>query len=364
MKKILFVMKNAYNRGGDTRATLLIANKLAASKKFEVEILSIFKDEDAFSFYLNENISVTNLFEKPFSLRKNFWRVKKEFNKFIINNPGKIDILCNTAMGFNTFTHFAARKTKGMKVITVEHASFFDGGKIFGLAWLGRRIACKHNDSVIVLTEQDKKDYLNRFSKIKKIEKIYNPIDNQLKTSSYNKDSKKIITCGRLVKVKGYDYLIEVAKIVLKENPDWEWHIYGNGPEKEILDKKISEDHNLKNLKLKGESTSIYDEYSKYAFYVMTSRSESFGMVLVEALKTGIPALSFDCNNGPREIIRNGKNGILVDAFDIQKMAKEINLLIKDENTRIHLAKNSQYDLKKFDLETIYLQWEELLISV
>lgn len=362
MKNIVFLVKNVFNQGGDTRAVTLLANKLIELENYKITILSLFKTGELPTFYINEAINICNLFGNPFSLRKNYFKVVQSFKKFIENN--KIDIIIIEAIGFNCFTFPVLRNYKAIKTISVEHASFFDGGKMLGLAWFGRKIACKHNDCVVVLTKRDKSDYKRNIQKINRIEQIYNPMDSKLIKSNYNYASKKIITCGRLVHVKGYDLLLDVARKVFDIHPDWRWHIYGNGEEREKIKEKISLLNLENNVLLMGEVKNIYEKYKDYAFYVMTSRSESFGMVLLEALKSGIPVVSFDCRNGPGEIIIDNINGFLIPPFNVNVMAKKICELIGNRNLRIEFASNSEKKLEDFEANTIAKKWISLINSI
>lgn len=359
MKKICFLVKNIFNQGGDTRAVSLVANKMQEDN--EVMIISLFKTESEPSFELNENIHIVSLFDDPFNLRRNYFRVLLKLKKII--DSYKIDILIVGAIGFNSIVYPVTRNKK-MKVISCEHASYYDGGKVLGMAWIGRKIACKLMDCVVVLTKKDLDDYIKNMKSIKRIEQIYNPMDDKLIRYPYDSSSKKLITCGRLVNVKGYDYLIEVAKKVFAKYPDWEWHIYGEGPERKYIEDRIQELNLQANVKLIGEVKNIYEKYKDYAAYIMTSRAESFGMVLIEALKSGIPVVSFDCNNGPREIIENGKNGLLITPFNIEEMYENICRLIEDRSLREYLASNSQIGLERFKIDNIYLEWIMLMEKV
>ena len=359
MKKICFLVKNIFNQGGDTIATVLLANKMIQDN--EVTIISLFKTSEKPLFNIDKNIRVISLFEEPFSLRKNYFKTLLELRKVI--NSIEMEVLLIGAVGFNSIVYPIVRN-KRIKVISCEHASYYDGGKTFGMAWLGRKIACRYMDCIVVLTSKDLKDYQDNIKKINRIEQIYNPMDEALVTYPYNKSSKQFITCGRLVEVKGYDYLVEVAKKVFDKHPDWEWHIYGEGPERRSIKQKIEEYGLKENVKIMGEITNIYEKYHDYAAYVMTSRAESFGMVLVEALKSGIPAISFDCNNGPREIVRDGENGALVNAFDVEAMSTRMCNIIEDKELRVQLASQSQIGLDKFKIDNIYLEWMKLIESI
>ncbi|WP_214891716.1 glycosyltransferase family 4 protein [Exiguobacterium sp. s142] len=362
MKKIYFLVKNIYNMGGDTRAVVLLANKFARQKGYQVNILSLFKTEEHPSFELDKKIFIYNLFNEPFSIKKHYFSVMMKFKKF--TNHHSIDLLIVEAMGFNSFTVPALIGNPNIKTISVEHASYFDGGKPFGLAWWGRKLSCLFNNCTVVLTQKDKEDYEMNYKKINRIEQIYNPLDSTIKRYEYNEDSQKIITCGRLVEVKGYFSLLEVAKIIFSYYPTWEWHIYGKGELEKDLKNRIIELDLENNVKIMGEKTNIYEVYKNYSFYVMTSKSESFGMVLLEALQSGIPVISFDCPNGPGEIIEDSINGYLIENFSIEKMAKKIMLFLESSELRKKMAHNTDHNLWKFKEEKIFKEWKELIDEV
>lgn len=362
MKEIVFLVKNIFNQGGDTRAVILLANELSLNPEYKIEILSLFKTSDNPLFSIDERIVIKNLFDQPFSLRRNYFKVINKFRLYMKEN--KVDIMLIEAIGFNCFTYPVLSHFKKVKTVAVEHASYFDGGKKLGLAWFGRKIACKHTDCVVVLTKKDLQDYKSNMPVINKIEQIYNPLDVKLKSSKYDLTSRNIITCGRLVHVKGYDLLLEVARKVFDFYPSWEWHIYGEGPEKLELVQKIKLYKLENNVKLMGEVTDLYERYQQYSFYVMTSRSESFGMVLIEALKAGIPVVSFKCPNGPSEIIVDEVNGLLVPHLDVDTMANKIIELIGDPLQRERLSKNSNINLTEFETTNITKKWIKLLEEI
>ncbi|WP_339206406.1 glycosyltransferase family 4 protein [Paenibacillus sp. FSL K6-3182] len=362
MKKLVFLVKNIYNQAGDTRAVLLVANQLMKTGLYKIDILSLFKTNEIPLFSIDNKITVHNLFDSPFNLKKNYFKVLRAFDGFIKKN--EIDIVFIEAIGFNCFTFPILKKYKEIKTIAVEHASYFDGGKILGMAWFGRIIACKFTDCVVVLTKKDKLDYCNNMGKIKRIEQIYNPLDPELKKMEYSETSKKIISCGRLVEVKGYDLLLEVASKVFKKHPTWQWHIYGDGPERKRLENRIAELNLEENVTLKGEVNNIYDLYNDYSIYGLTSRSESFGLVLLEALKVGIPVVSFNCNNGPSEIIKDKENGYLIPFNDLDAMSQKICYLIENASLRKEFSNNTEKYLNEFNIRNVTDQWENIINTI
>lgn len=96
----------------------------------------------------------------------------------------------------------------------------------------------------------------------------------------------------------------------------------------------------------------------------MTSRSEGFPMVLLEAMACGLPCVAYDCPSGPRAIIEDGKNGFLVENGNIDSFVEKLEQLIEDENLRIQMGKNANESVRKYDVETIMQQWKSLFESL
>jgi glycosyltransferase involved in cell wall biosynthesis len=173
--------------------------------------------------------------------------------------------------------------------------------------------------------------------------------------------NKSILTIARLTAVKGIDYLLEAAKLVLTKHPDWKWKLIGEGELQSIAEEFIK-NKDLKNkLVLQAPSNhNISAEYENASMYVMTSLNECFPMVLMEALSYGLPCISFDCDTGPRHIIHNNADGLLVEKENPQTMADAIDLLIEDEEERIAMGANALVNSKRFSPETVYPLWENL----
>ena len=111
---------------------------------------------------------------------------------------------------------------------------------------------------------------------------------------------------------------------------------------------------------LHGSLFNVKDEYLDSSIFVLPSRSEGFGLVVIEAMSCGLPVISFDCDNGPRNIILNGQNGYLVPPFDINEYADRIIQLIQNEELRLQMGKNAQHSSHKYDIDTIAIQWKKL----
>lgn len=357
MKRITFLVTNIYTCGGVQRVVSTLANELA-KKQYDISICSVFKTANSPYFSLDKNINVKNVFDDPFNLKKGFFKSTIGIRKFLRINP--TDILIFSGIGYASIIMLATLGIKNMKVIAWEHQSF-GYGKKFGLEWIGKRIASRFMDSVVVLTEEDYKDYKLNLRNIKNLKQIYNPINKAKAINEYNIDSKYLISCGSIVKQKGFDYAIEVAKKIFKKYPDWQWHIYGDGKEKTTIENMINKYKLSENLILKGYCDNIDEKYKDYSIYVMTSRHEGFPMVLLEAKSNKLPIVSFDCKCGPSEIIEDGINGYLIQCFEVDDMANKVMDLIENNEKRKSFSDKSNLKIDDLDIDKIISQWEELI---
>ncbi|PWL55888.1 MAG: hypothetical protein DBY38_00170 [Clostridium cadaveris] len=361
MTNITVLVTNIYKCGGVQRVVSMLANNLVGTGKYKITILSMFKTADNPYFDLNEDIVVNNIYNEHFSLKRGYFKAVRGLKKFFDKN--KTDILIFAGMGYGSIVRLAISRRQNIKLIGWEHQSFFFGKK-FGLEWLGKRIAAAHMDAVVVLTKEDYKYYKDNLKNIKKIEQIYNPINEKVKSGNYKSNSQAIISCGGLVPQKGFDYAVDVARIVFAKHPNWQWHIYGDGIERSILENKINGYHLENNLILKGYCENIYDKYKDYAIYAMTSRHEGFPMVLLEAKANKLPIVSFNCKCGPSEIVKDSINGYLIPCFDVKKMSEKIINLIENKEKRIQLSNNSIVGDENLSISEIVEKWDRLIQSL
>lgn len=209
-------------------------------------------------------------------------------------------------------------------------------------------------DSFVVLTEEEK----TFWPEINNIEVIHNPlIINPVAKSDCN--NKKVIAVGRYAHQKGFDMLIEAWKIVADLHPEWVLSIYGEGDDAVL--KRLIDKYNLHNsCLLKSATQEIFNKYCESSIYVLSSRFEGMPMVLLEAIAFGLPLVSFDCPCGPKDIINNLKDGILVKSGDINELAEKICFLIENEEIRKEMGINARKNSERFKIEHIADQWRLL----
>lgn len=217
-------------------------------------------------------------------------------------------------------------------------------------------------DKYIVLTDEDKCCVEKMFSA--NCVRIYNPLSFNSAIKS-NCTEKNIISVGRLVKEqKGFDLLTEAFAIIAPKCSDWILQIIGDGEEKENLNNLVHKLNMEKQIKIQPFTNHIEDYYLNSSIFVSSSRWEGFGLVITEAMECGVPVVAFE-NSGPKEIInKNNENGILVPRNDISALASAILDLIKDEDKRKRISKESIERAKDFKIENIIKQWNLILNSI
>lgn len=221
-----------------------------------------------------------------------------------------------------------------------------------------RRKMC-HNvaklDGIIVLTQQDAESW----KEAKRVEVIPNAVPISPSTCS-TLTNKQVIMVGRYNDAKGYDYLIPAWDIVHQKHPEWMLHVYGSG---ELHDQVVLwiKERNLQNtIILHDPVENIMDKYLESSICVLSSRYEGFSLVILEGMACGVPFVSFDCPHGPRNIIRNGEDGLLVDYLNPQALADGICLLIEDEDLRHRLGSKAKENIGRFSKESVMKQWMRL----
>lgn len=352
--RICFLEGDMSRRGGTEKMTAVLANLLAYRNKVTVISLQ-FSNQNLF-YELSEDVEFHVLKSVPGKLRM----LKKivDIRRFI--KEKNIDIIVNVDIGIGIYGILAAKGTQ-TKVITWEHSNYYNnwGAKVFPFL---RKFAVRFSDAVVVLTEQDKQNYIKNLHPSTPIHVISNPISK--KEVKYDANSKTILSAGALTPIKRFEKIVEVGKKIFVQHRDWEWVICGDGPEYESLKQAIENADLSNHIHMAGSVSDMESYYRKAAMYVMTSKMEGLPMVLLEAKSYGLPIVSFDIMTGPKDIISNGKNGYLVPSDDVEQMIKKILQLMDDVELRTKFSYHSQDDIGKFDIVQIGEKWERLIASI
>lgn len=169
-----------------------------------------------------------------------------------------------------------------------------------------------------------------------------------------------LVGMGRLVQSKGFDILLDAFSRIANSHPDWSLKILGEGPLKQELESRAQAFGLSDRVDFAGEVRDPFPELCAADLFVFPSRFEAFGLALCEAMACGLPVVSFDCPCGPREIIRDGLDGVLVPPEDAGALSTVLHRLMNDPGERQRLASRAPEVLKRFDLDRILSLWEQL----
>lgn len=210
-------------------------------------------------------------------------------------------------------------------------------------------------DALVLLTPNDAKDWKS----VVKTFVIPNPIS-FFPIEGAALDNKQVIMVGRYNDAKGYDYLIPAWEIVHQRHPDWILQVYGSGELHDDVVRWVKERCLEKSVILNDPTDDIMSKYLESSICVLSSRYEGFSLVILESMGCGVPVVSFDCPYGPRNIIKNGEDGLLIDYLNVKALADGICCMIENERLRKKMGRNARVNVQRFSKECIMRQWEDL----
>lgn len=365
MEKIVIIRKAMDGFNGGERVCANLCNSL--STHFDVTLINHYKNDSVYK--LVKSVKLRFLHSKKGRLRKSLRNDILTLRKFIIKNSiGLIIVTDRLSLIIVTLACFLTNCRFFFLEQTSLLAQDVNNGLIKAKAYkiLNQFLITQGASKIITLTSKERENYIRKYHiNPKRIVSIYNFLDPVLQyyEPQYDKNSKKIISVGRITPIKGYEYLIEVAKKIFVKYPSWQWDIYGQPEEKyyKFLLNKLKDNHLEKFVHFYPATPDIYKKYGEYALLVFTSIHEGFGMVLLEAKACGLPLVSFDIFSGPSDIITNKYDGFLIPPYDTDFMAEVILKLIQNENLRFTMANHARENIDKFFRENIIKKWENLI---
>lgn len=379
MKKKIAILSLHLGYGGVEKAIVSLANSLAKLNKYEIEIVSIYKLYEKPVFDIDEKIKVTYLLPSELSPNRKEW--KEALNNLKLIRLGKESL--------KSLKILYARRKKMVEYIKNTDANVIISTRIFLnelLSEYGKdnilKIGWEHNhyhddmryatdvirsaknlDYFVLVSKELQKFYHKKMRTFKcKCVYIPNAIENVPKTKS-PLTGEHIISVGRLSPEKGYLDLLKIYLDLKKKKCKWHLDIVGDGSERSRLEKFIKENNLENDVTLHGfkNSKEIEKLMQKSSIYVMTSYTESFGIVLLEAMSNGLPCLAFDSAEGAKEVITSGRDGYLIKHRNFKAMEKKILDLTKDIDMRKELGKNGRRKVKGYISDNICESWEKII---
>lgn len=217
----------------------------------------------------------------------------------------------------------------------------------------------KQLDKFVVLTHEDRRKWVE----LDNVMCIHNP-STFVAPKTSDGEAKRVIAVGRYTYQKGFDRLLPAWKTVSERHPDWELVIYGDGERTAYQEQADELGLDRKTCRLEGSTQQVAAEMAASSVFVLSSRYEGMAMVIGEAMSCGIPPVAFTCPCGPRDMISDGEDGLLVENGNIGQLAEKLNYLIENEDIRKQMGRRAAANVKRFNLEHTMQQWDELFKSI
>ena len=372
--KIVYLTPALYMAGGVERVLTLKANYFADHFGYDITIILTEGKDKPYFYPLSPKIKVVNLdinFEELWTCsfikkifvymkKQRIYRKKVEVELMRIRPDITISLL-RREINFINDIKDGSRKIGELHINRANYRNFEAGEanfikNLFAKFWMGSLIGkLKQLDRFVVLTKDDKQSWVE----LNNVEVIPDPLSFFPSHFSEQKD-KRILAVGRYSHEKGFDLLLKAWSQVEKDNPSWRLDIFGDGDrtscKKLVCDLGIDKNR----CGLHGRTEDVETEYVESSIFVCSSRFEGFGLVMVEALACGLPVVSFDCPWGPRNIVKHGEDGILVENGDVKALADSLLRLMADEKLRRSMSQAGQRNARRFSMEQIAKRWKTL----
>lgn len=377
MPVTLFVW-NAFSMGGTVRTVLRQAGALAAHGR-EVTIVSVLRhrsqDAPAFPFPLGVRVEVLvdrRQLARPGpggAVARWLDGRPRVFGAFSIGREWQASLLTDlrlvwrvlaargmvvgTRIGLNLaiarFGHPAAR------TIAQEHL------QLRRYSPATRRAIARHFprlDAIACLTEGEADDYRRKFAEGPRVVVVPNAIPDRLPPRA-DAAARRIVTVGRLAPSKRFHALVDAFAAVADAHPDWTLRIVGAGTERSRIAAAVERHGLAQRVELVGETPDVDAELAAASVFALSSRFESFGIVLLEAMAAGLAVVSIDCPRGPRELLTDGRNALKV--ADLGGLADGLDRLMRDESLRRRLGAAARRDVAAYGVDAVTRRWLELL---
>jgi glycosyltransferase involved in cell wall biosynthesis len=364
---VRFLLAHAWGFGGTIRTTLTLAGALAEGPR-EVEIVSVLRRRERPFFPLPGGVAVRALEDRR-DRSSRLARMLGRLPSVLIHPEDYAYPWCSLwtdvrlLRGLRALRGGALIPTRpalnllaarlahpSVTVIGQEHLNF--GAHRARLAADIRRHYGRL-DALTVLSSDDLRDYGAQLGD--RVHRIPNPVE-ALDGGVSDGTAKVVVAAGRLNTQKGFDLLIDAWRPVAERHPDWTLRIYGSGPERAALERSAA---GLP-VELPGRTDALGAAMAAGSLFVLSSRWEGFGLVLVEAMGKGLPVVSFDCPRGPADIVSDGEDGLLVGAEDVPGLTAAMLELIEDPERRGRMAAAARRTARRYGAGAVVPLWDAL----
>ena len=375
--KIVYLTPALYIAGGVERVLTIKANYLAEQLGYDVTIILTEGCDKPLFYKLSEKIKVINLnigFEELWTcsfVKKIFVYLKKQrqFKKALTKElmdirPDVTVSLLRREINFINDIPDGSRKIGELHINRANYRNFSTQNvgivkRLFAKYWSYNLVShLRRLDKLVVLTEKDREAWVE----LDNVVAIPDPLSLSPQTVS-PLTKNRVVAVARYSHEKGIDLLLRAWAIAEKRALGWRLDVYGDGDRSPY--NQLIEDLHIdgSRCELHGRTDNVEAEYVNSSIFVLSSRFEGFGMVLTEAMACGLPVVSFDCPWGPRSIITDGDDGLLVENGNVEALADGLTRLMGDADLRQTMAANGIKNVQRFSIEHISESWKELFES-
>ena len=364
MKTLLYITNAIDGSGGLERVLSVKTKVLAEDYGYDIHVVTLNqKSKTDLFFPFSEKIIQHNL-EVSGNTIQYISKYISEIKNVISEIKPNVILVCDDGLKAFFLPQILGNKIPIIyerhvsKLIEISENQGFIKGVFTKLKFTLMDFLAKDFSKFIVLTEGNKNEW-----KLKNIQVIPNPLP-FFPVEKSSLQNKKVIAVGKQSYQKSYDRLLKSWALLDKEFQDWELHIYGK------FDENLGLENLAKDLKIENQvyfhlpEKNIEKKYSESSIFVLSSRYEGFGMVLIEAMSFGIPCVSFDCNYGPSDIIKDNEDGFLIKNGDEETFVEKLQLLMKDENLRKEMGEKARENVQRFSPQNVVKQWDELFKKI
>lgn len=375
--KILYVIDSLASKGGAERIISEKMNYMADVYGFEVSVVTCYQNlaQQANAYDLSPSVRQVNLcipyysqykYGYPFRLWKK-WRLYRQLVNELTKAVCRLapDVL--VGLGYFQADVVMSVPCRAKKVVESHEARIFTmSGNGLSRSFLSRlymrfytaryfRRIESRADVVVTLTHGDAEEW----RRAKRLEVI--PNFTMMKPERLSSvQEKRVIAVGRLEWQKGFDRIIDIWKIVSVRHPEWRLDIFGSGTLEKVLNRQIADANLCNSLVIHPFTPTISHEYMQSSIFVLPSRFEGFGLVLLEAMSHGLPCVTFDCPFGPADVVEDGVCGYVVPDGDLSAFAEHLERLMSDIDLRRQFSQAAVLRSHHFDVVSVMAQWKSL----
>lgn len=341
-------------QGGAERVISELASQFS-QQGVEVHLILLAKAEDFYSIDCNVTIHRLGFVNKG-RVQKIFSEIKTFFKLRGLLKEHKPDAVLSFMDKFNVFTILASRFLN-LRVFVSDRSN--PKLKLRPSLYVLKKLTYRYATGIIAQTTLAK-EVIEKLTGNKNVQVIPNPLK-KVQLYPGTPREKIILNVGRLVPEKGQQYLLQAFARL--QGDDWKLVILGDGPLRDNLETQIINLNLSDKVEMLGAVTDIDEWLAKASIFAFSSVSEGFPNALVEAMAAGLPSVSFDCDAGPRDIINNHVDGILIKSRDIEGFVVQLNKLINDQPIREKIGLNAITIRERFSIEKITNDYLNLLIG-